>query len=433
MKTLKLFLSFVLLSIFAFSCSSVPQSDYALRIKPEAAKRHNNNPYTQMSRNGSALRGTIIKVEFVSSPDSCPVNEFTKIITKGYVLFVDSASESMNEVERIPIDDIDNVVQNIVRPINQYGNKNYFETYNHPLLPRDLKEVPVDTVFEDPCSVPCPCDRLSIGLPSIGIKCPDRELSWLFFEIKPGYAIYTDVNEKDDKIGKDDWMFDVAAGIRFGSSKRWGLGVLLSSGVKVFDSYDSSSYKRMNVSLYGRYDLFRKKERLVDNRKIMDTISIIEKMMTYDTTFIKVYDPIKCAEKDSMIIKQNIKPNEIVKYQEKIQELYKEIEVRPCLNPFIYGLLGASVDKFSMDLFDINLGTGCKSKVDASGGDLDISMPINYGFGIGVEIPICKSFDISADLGFRSVSYGERKISGGYIVPTNKRINSFVFRLGIAY
>lgn len=432
LKNVCLLCSFIM-AFALVSCSSVGKRDDAVRIKPESVSKYNYNPSTKLIRNGSTLRGSVIKIEYVSGPDSCPITENTKYVTKGYVLFVDSSSKSITDIERIPLEDIDLVGLKTNLPKNKYGNVNYFETYNNPLLPRELKEVPVDTVEQDPCKVPCPCQPLNIGLPGINLKCPDRELSWWFFEVKPGFALYNDVNEKDEKVGKDDWMMDIAAGIRFGSSKKWGLGLILSSGVKVFDHYDSTSYKRMNLALYARYDLFRNTKRVSDTKKSMDSMRVIEQMTMYDTVTFKIKDPITCQERDSVNIRSYIKPSEVMKYQEKLQEMYQEFEVRPCLNPFIYGLLGASIDKFSVDLFDLNFATGCKSKIDASGGDIDIAMPINYGFGVGVEIPICKSFDISADLGFRSISYGERIVSGGYIVPTNKRINSFVFRFGIAY
>ncbi len=405
--------------------------DDAGRIKTDEQKKYNKNPHNNELRSGSALRGEVLKIQFETVPDSCPATETTTQTTKGYIIFIDSASNT-REIERIPFEDVEFMAQKMNIPINKYSNINYFENYNNPLLPQAMREVPVDTMFIDTCTTPCPCSQFSLGVPSLSLslKCPERELKTFFWELKGGLAIYNDINEKGETVGKDDWLVDAAAGVRFGASKRWALGLMFSSGVKAFDSFDSTSYKRVSLSLYGRYDLFRKTERVKKTEFEIDTMKSMEEMIKYDTTKSFVRDENGCYI-DTLIITGTIRPIELVKYQERMKEMFEEFEVRPCINPFVYGLFGASIDRFSMDLFSLNFADDCKTKVE--GGGLDISLPLNYGFGIGLDIPISANYDLSADMGFRSFAFGDRVISGGNIVPVNRRINTFVIRLGINY
>lgn len=415
------------LSVLLAACSSYLKNDDAVRINKDKTNKYNMNPNTKTPRNGNALRGEVRGIEYVAVPDSCPINDSTKFVKKGYVLFIDSANASKGDIERIPLEDVETVAKNVDMPINEYGNVNYFENYNNPLLPKSLREVPVNTVYQDTCSTPCPCEQIDVNIPCIlCFDCPKRELKWWFIDLKPGFAAYKDVNVDGEKVGKNDWTFDAAAGVRFGSSKRWGLGLIFSTGVKLYHTWDSTNSKRMSLNLYGRYDLIRNKERINKYRKLTDTLPEITEMMVYDTIKTKTMDG--CG--DSVIIHKSIKPSEIIKYRERIEQEFKEIEVRPCPNPFVYGLFGASIDKFSIDLFKLN-GSECKNSIEWAGAD--VSMPLNFGFGIGLEFPLGLDVDLAADLGFRSISYGEKEVISGMLAPVNKRLNALVFRIGITF
>ncbi len=417
------------LSVLLASCSSYLKNDDAVRINKDKTSKYNINPNTKTPRNGNALRGEVLGIEYLAVPDSCPINDSTKFIKTGYVLFIDSSNTSKKDIERIPLEDVDAVAKNVDMPVNEYGNVNYFENYNNPLLPKNLREVPVNTVYQDTCSTPCPCEKLNldIEMPCIlCFDCPKRELKWWFVDLKPGFATYKDVNADGEKVGKNDWTFDAAAGVRFGSSKRWGLGLIFSTGVKLYNTWDSTNSKRMSLNLYGRYDLIRNKERINKSRKLTDTLPEISEMMVYDTIKTKTMDG--CG--DSVIIRKSIKPSEIIKYRERIEQEFKEIEVRPCPNPYIYGLFGASIDEFSIDLFKLN-GSECKNSIEWAGAD--VSMPLNFGFGVGLEFPLGLDVDLAADLGFRSISYGDKEVISGMLAPVNRRLNAIVFRLGITF
>ena len=78
-------------------------------------------------------------------------------------------------------------------------------------------------------------------------------------------------------------------------------------------------------------------------------------------------------------------------------------------------------------------GDVIQDKIDLKAPGIDISLPLNFGFGIGLEYPLSHQLDLSLDLGFRSISYGNQIINVGLLFPNNSRINSVVFRVGLVY
>jgi len=423
---MKNFIIYLLLTIFIllYSCSSPKiYRDDAVRIKKDKVQKYNINPYTNTPRNGNTLRGEILKIEVEVSPDSCPINNNTKYLTNTYVLFIDSVVKKQKLIEKIPIEDIILIGQNTGIPTNKYNNINYFETYNNPLLPLELREVPVDTILKNPCIIPCPCEPISINIPCLlCFECPKRQLDWWFLEGKLGYAFYNDINKNKEIVGNEDYIVDLAVGLRIGKSKRWGLGLIFFSGVSTYDLLDSNYYKRPSANLYFRYDLLRDFIKR-DNRNTSINENKKE-LIYYDTIFTKTYDG--CL--DSLILIPKVNYTVIQNLIDNKTDSYEDlVEIRPCLNPFIYGLLGASIDKFSLDLIKIFYNPDCQKYVP------EVKIPINYGFGIGIEYPLSESIDLSIDIGFRSISYGFQEFYRGNIIPTERRINSFVFRFGLVY
>ncbi len=426
LNIIKLFAMAAIALVVLVSCSDKVHRDDAIRIKKESAWKYNKNPHTEKLRSGNTLRGEAVKIEIMGYPDSCPVTDETKYTYKGELIFVDSTSDD-SETERIPLADIDAVGQKMDIAPNEYGNINYFETYNSPLLPLALRAIPVDTLRLDTCNIPCPCEKINLDLDMpcfFCFTCPDRKLTDVFFELKGGYALYKDYNKFAEKVGKDDWLIDAAIGFRFGKAKRWGLGLIFSTGVKTQNLLDSDSYKRPMIGLYGRYDLTRDKKKLISYDKKIDTIKITNDIMEYDT--IKTVTADRC--RDSIVIVSRIKPTELQKYQEKMQEKFKEIEVRPCLNPFVYAFVGTTMDKNSLDLYRLQYSDGCKEKVN-----IDVNLPLNYGVGIGFDYAVASFLDFSADIGIRSIAYGDQTVSNGLLAPIGRRLNAVVLRIGVTY
>ncbi len=428
-RTIIFFMTIMIAIVFVSACSKKIHRDDAVRIKSSATNKYNQLPNNSGFRNANTLRGEVIKIEYVGQPTDCPSNSETIFNYKGYLLFVDSNLKADNYIERIPLDDIDLVgIKMTNLPINNYGNVNYFESYNEPLLPLELREVPVDTVKIDTCTIPCPCKpiEINVGIPCLlCFDCPERDLKWWFAEIKGGIGIYNDISMNGISIGKDDWLADVAVGLRLGESKRWGLGVMYSTNVETMNLFDTISEKRSMFALYGRYDLIRNTKKISTGS--VDTLKTIENYIVYDTVNVRSYDGCR----DSSIVISHVNPSVLIELQKK--ESFYEIEVRPCINPFVYGLFGATIDKFSIDLFSINLNDDCTTGIDLDAPGVDISMPLDWGFGAGIELPITRHFDFSMDLGFRSISYGDRSISGGFLLPKNRRLNALVFRVGLSF
>ncbi|HRP01444.1 MAG TPA: hypothetical protein PLE30_02240 [Candidatus Kapabacteria bacterium] len=422
MKNILLLISIVALIA---SCSSQQvQRDDAVRIKKGIESKYNSNPNLPIIRNGNTLRGEVLKIQVEIKPDSCPINEFTHFTTTPYLLFIDSSVKNTRKIETIPLSDIDLIGSKLDIPKNKYNNINYFETYNNPLLPLEIREVPVDTVVLDCDPTPCPCSEVNIAVPCLTcIDCPERTMTNLFLSFKAGLAFYDDTDKYGNLSSREDALLDVAVGYRWGQSKRYALGLIYSSGVQTMNMYDTSLVLRSALNLYGRYDLLRtRREKAEENiSKIKLSPNII-----YDT----VYTYNKELDQNIMTIvtKVNTDYNAIIKELENVEL----IEERSCFNPFIYGLLGLSIDKLSIDLLNINLNKDCQDQIPNLP-NIDFSLPLNYGFGIGVEYPLSRYLDLSADIGFRSIAYANNIISSGMILPINQRTNSIVFRIGLVY
>jgi hypothetical protein len=103
-----------------------------------------------------------------------------------------------------------------------------------------------------------------------------------------------------------------------------------------------------------------------------------------------------------------------------------------CIVPFLYGQFGLTVDKMSLDLFNTVTCTDCKSKINLPG--LDLSLPLSYGIGIGIDFPILPFMDLSTDIGYRSIGFGESQILGGFSnAPSLRRVNMMLLRFGLTF
>lgn len=407
--------------IITAACTTPRSYDDAVRIKPEAMHKYNRHPINGKIRSGSTLRGEVKSIEFTVYPEKCPVEKETKWYGKGFVLFRDSIADDEKQIERIPLEDLVLIGPKLNIDKNGCGNINFFETYNNPLLPKEVREVKVDSIFVDTCTFPCPCQKVEAVIPCIfcfDYKCPDRLLSWFFAEFKAGYSVYND-KKIDRTVGKDDWSGELALGLRLSKSKRWGLGLLFSTGIKLNNSFDSSEAQRPQIYLYGRYDLLRN---TVPGTQA-DSLKELEDIVFYDTTYAKTNDGCR----DTLIIKKMVKTNEINKLK------IEPVEKRPCLNPFIYGIFGTAVDDATLDVYRLSVNTNCKNKINSDAPGIDMTLPLSFGVGIGLEYPLSKYLDLSVDFGFRSLAYGDKVNSQGYIVPTYKRVNTFIFRLGLTF
>ena len=254
---------FVALLLILVSCSApYHKFNYAVRIKPEKMKKYEHEQLSNTVRNGTALEGEVLGVEYVLTPDSCFSFNPPNYDTLKRISFIDicnSKREPLEDyIEYIPLADIDLVGQHkihdtLIMPMNEWNNENYFEDYNTPDVTHSIRAVPVTVVLSDTCVTPCPCKK---KVDFECLECQERELKWYFFEVKPLASVYSNRTSAGQDESFKNLSIDLAAGVRFGANKQFGLGMLVSPGVKVMNSRDSSMHRNLNLNLYGRWDLF---------------------------------------------------------------------------------------------------------------------------------------------------------------------------------
>jgi len=342
--------------------------DDAIRIKQDSAYKYIQNPFTNELRNGSTLRGTVLKVMVANVPDTCPITPTTKFTSRTSVVFLDSLTKDEDNLEYIPIEDVFLVGQNANLPMNEYNNINLFENFNDPAKMRKIREVPVDSTRLPVCS-PCRCQKfdLSARLPWFDFSCLDRKYLWFFLEARVAYAIYTDVGSILEKQGRGEFFGEIATGLRFGGLKEWGLGLAFSYPIKTYNVFNNTDVSHPVVLLHGRYQ------------------SPKEKFLGF------------------------------------------------CMKPFFYGQLGTAISDITLDLHKLNFNEECRNRISAYLPYIDISLPITYGIGVGLDIPVAPIMDISIDIGYRSFAFGEEKSIASLILPTSRRINMLVLRAGVTF
>ncbi len=369
-------------SVFLQSCATTKSYyDDAVRIKPDYEGLYDINPFTNQSRNGSSLRGKVLGLTIITQPDSCPVNATTEYMISQYVLFVDSLAENDGQIEKIPLNYVELIGYKLDPDDPEFGKINLVENYHNPLKPNGYREVKIDSTYIDTCS-DCGCNKLDIVLPSLRFKCPKRSCSRYFLELRGAYNIYNDVKVTNTKIGRDNISVEIAAGVRLGVDRKIGLGVAVSNGIKAYDSKQSIDLTRPSAMLHLRYDFLS-----------------------------------WCYGKEELLRKKNI---------------FRTL----CLSPFIYGQIGGMIDSATINLFKLNISADCKKKLNVNGElpGFDLSMPISYAIGAGMDIPLVSWLDLSADISFRSYAIGEMTQLNGYTnVPVKRTINMLVFRFGVTF
>lgn len=394
---LKFYLFSLIVLISLSACSTMKRYDDAVRIKSDKAAKYMNIPSKDTIRDGKTLRGTVVKILVEGQKIDCE-KDLGYAYTASLIFLNEKSADNPKYYEKIPLSDVDLVSGYFNAPLNDYSNINMFENFNNPDKMRELRTVPVDTVRVDTCC-PCRCQQFSVaaGLDfAIDLNCPERILPWYFLELRGGYAVYSDYVNMVKEEGADDFVGEAAFGVRFGSRRQWGLGVSVSSGVKTYNAFAGTAYKRPTVLLHLRREW-----------------GVLQ------------YDPedMSLAEYES---------------QKKSESKF----LGTCLRPFFYADFGLPVDKLSLSLPKFDLSTGCEDckkyldDLKASGQlpQIDFAWPLTYGVGVGIDIPLTKYMDLSTDIGIRSLGFGEETQAAGFNnVPSMRRIWMGLFRIGVTF
>ncbi len=106
-----------------------------------------------------------------------------------------------------------------------------------------------------------------------------------------------------------------------------------------------------------------------------------------------------------------------------------------CMKPFVYGQFGMAIDDLTIDLYKISMNDECQNNIDVSLPYIDFDLPISWGLGLGLDIPVASFLDLSIDAGIRSLSFGESVdgVNGFDNVPTRRSLNMFLLRFGLTY
>lgn len=381
--------------VFLSGCSTFYRTDDAVRIKLDSAKKYNNYPFNPLIiRNGNTLRGTVIKMETKIFPDTCPSTANTKLKSSTNILFLDKQSPSLEYIEYIPVEDVD-----LIGP--KFGKQlNVFENFNFPLEPKKFREVPWDTILVECRECGCSPFSLSLYPPRIEIECPTRKFNWYFIEFLVGYAVYNDYITPTQRISSDGVMGELAAGFRFGNRKQYGFGLMLSTGLTIYNSFTSDKKQRPLALLHLRWEPWKN---------------------TFNPNQIqKELEPTEpCPDCE----------NQMEQIHGKRYGIGKAI----CISPYFFFDFGLPFDKFSLDLLKLNFNTKCKNQIKSSAPFLNIDLlPITFALGGGIDIPLSKYFDLSIDVGWRNYAFGESQTILGFAnVPSYRRVNIFFFRTGI--
>jgi hypothetical protein len=364
--------------LFASCSSPLQRYDDAIRIKPDSVKNYRWNKFNEKFRNGSLLRGTVIAAKLIKTEQPCPNPIDT--VYQGFVVFVDSLSKE-TQYEYIPFEAINFVADTM--KISQ-DTALLFENFNNPEGMRQLRLVKIDTIFND-CN-PCNCRPLNLpefNLPKIKLSCIDRKFYRTFLELKAGYSIFTDKLFSGAEKGREGWSIEASSGVRFGDeanyssdnwNPNWMFGATFSTGVNTLNTFNDEDITRPAVLTYLRWQ-------------------------SSDSRFLGL-----------------------------------------CLRPFIYGQFGITIDKLTLDLFRINWCDQCTNGNIASQlpsielqPNVDWSLPISWGIGLGFDVPVLPILDISFDFGYRSLAFGELTTALDYVVPTGRRVDMFLFRFGFSF
>ncbi len=359
-------------------------------------------------RDGRTLRGTVLEMLIQTRRDSSG----TPYQDTAFVFLARCAADQAECLELIPLRDVilPALQRDMVR--NAYGNINRVRSFNTVTGIPEIRDVPVRVVG-------CDCEPLeaSLRLPSWKFRCPERQCSWYFVELRaiPALFAYTDWLDRQRSEERTAFAGEIAAGFRFGSTPamrqrqggrpdgqsslspstddcyRWGIGLAFTAGTRAYNMMSANppeDYSRPTLALHLRYN--------------------------FDRTIA-------------------------------------------CMRPFVYAQVGTAIDRLTMNLwrFSLRLDEEKERRIEEldsiltdcarliPGLNLAIpnyslrmnasAPPLTVGIGVGIEIPLAPQFDLGVDFGYRSLGIGDELIYNGESIPQGRRIGLWRLRVGLTF
>ncbi|HBB26398.1 MAG TPA: hypothetical protein DCZ59_09060 [Bacteroidetes bacterium] len=423
MKHLALLVLSALLSVGCASVDTKPETspyEDAVRIKPEAAHRYVQLASNSANRDGRTLRGVVSHVLIMKDTSGVPVDTVWA--------YRDKYDSTLSETRiAIPLRDIE-LIPTIFPEIKTgpYGGINLVESYHVTKNIPTIRELPVE--LSDAPKKDCNCEPFSISM-AMGIKlsCYDRAYTRFAASVLGRASMYTDGNTVL-QAGKVAYGGDIIAGYRFGEDMRWMLGLTFSSGLPTVNAgqitpdlttlNDLAATTRPLGFITGRYYFMP----------------------------LKQSEALKERKRDYLYIDASIGEQKLTPAEEELRRLRSNDSwfkaVFGCIKPYMYGELGMALDAATTGAASLSLGgvqcSECTVKLQdakANGSlDLDWSMPISFGLGVGINIPIAPFLDLEIDLGYRNIAVADGyNLLGFTNVPDVRRMDSFQLRFGVMY
>ncbi|MCS7176260.1 MAG: hypothetical protein NZ960_01325 [Candidatus Kapabacteria bacterium] len=381
-------------AVLLLGCTRPPQYDDILRIRPEFVSQW-RNALQDTLYGGFFVRGTAVELQIRPNPRG------------GHdtiLLFRPAETEGERpQFWQVPVVQLQNIALRFGLDTSRYGGWDIVETYAvTERIPR-IRSIPVR-------ARECDCLPLGVELPGLTIRCPERAFGWYFLELRGTAALYSDVPTRDSRIGRLRYLGEVAAGVRLGTYREWGIGLLYSSGIPVYNSFRSELLRRPLTLLHVRYQIGNHRVRRETQKRF-------------------IFDPMHGPQEISAQIEEAIGST---------------APVSGCIRPYLFAQLGASLDRLTLRMarFWLSQRQDCSKCVrflrdlEASGRlpQVDFSLPITWGLGAGVEITLTPWIDLAADVAWRSIAIGEEtNLLGFQNVPSSRRLNAWLFRVGVTF
>lgn len=413
-------------ALLAVGCASVdtkpdtsPFED-AVRIKPEAAHRYVQLASTAANRDGRTLRGVVSHVLIMVDTSGNPLDTVWA--------YRDKFDSTLSDTRiAIPLRDIE-LIPTIFPDIKtgEHRGINLVESYHVTKNIPTIRELPVER--SDAPKKDCDCEPFSVSM-ALGIKlqCYDRDYTRFTMSGVGRASMYTDGNTML-QAGKVAYGGDVIAGYRFGEDMRWMLGMTFSSGLPTVNAgditptlttlNDLSETARPLALLTGRYYFMP----------------------------LKQSEALKHKERPYVYIDASIGEQKPTPSEEELRRLRANDSwfkaVFGCIKPYVYGEVGMALDAMTTGAASLSLGgvqcsecTVSLQNAKANGSlDVDWSMPVSFGLGVGINIPIAPFLDLEIDVGYRNIAVGDGlNLLGFTNVPDVRRLESFQIRFGVMY
>jgi hypothetical protein len=464
----------------------------AVRIKSEAASKYLRLSSSGASRDGKTLRGV---VEGVSVIENTRENRYDTVWMfrdlVGATVSPERIAIPLSDIELLP-----SLFQGMVTDEKRGVNlvESFHVTKNIP----QIRELPITLydcerfVPKPKVEPPCDCEPFVLGL-DLDLSCADRRYGRIALAGLLRGSAFTD-GVSPATQGKLGGGLDAFVGWRFGQEKRWVVGVTLSTGIATINAGEipqsAASIADMAVTLRplalatARYYFTpllppKKREPIPDLSPFtaLDTVphfisgqrlpcvtkSSSDSMTTErDATTIANDATLAGSveqKRDSVVtIETMFDPCQDVRVRYERLVRWQEVTLRRdtvyapppdpvtelfggCIKPYVYGEAGMAFDPRTRAALAMALDLTCndcvaalrEANLDGSLG-LNWSLPLTFGFGAGLDIPVSSKLDLEIDLGYRNIAVGDAyRILGYANVPDTRRISQFQLRIGVMY